>query len=116
MGSEMCIRDRNYGSRDEITRAARKLAKDCAAGKVNPDTIDESLFNSYLDTNDIPDPDLMIRTSGEQRISNFLIWQLAYTELYFTPVPWPAFGKKELEEAIAAYNQRDRRFGLVKEE
>ena len=68
----------NYGSRDEITRAARKLAKDCAAGKVNPDTIDESLFNSYLDTNDIPDPDLMIRTSGEQRLSNYLLWQLAF--------------------------------------
>ena len=74
----------------------RKLAKDCAAGKVNPDTIDESLFNSYLDTNDIPDPDLMIRTSGEQRLSNYLLWQLAYSEFYFTDIPWPAFTKEEL--------------------
>ena len=106
----------NYGSRDEITRAARKLAKDCAAGKVNPDTIDESLFNSYLDTNDIPDPDLMIRTSGEQRLSNYLLWQLAYSEFYFTPVPWPDFSKSELEKAVEAYNQRDRRYGGVKEE
>mgnify|MGYP000342750725 CR=1 FL=1 len=106
----------NYGSRDEITRAARKLAKDCAAGKVNPDTIDESLFNSYLDTNDIPDPDLMIRTSGELRLSNYLLWQLAYTEFYFTDVPWPDFHKKELELAVEAYNKRDRRFGGLKEE
>ena len=106
----------NYGSRDEITRAVKKIAEDCREGKINPDSITEKTVNDYLDTHDIPDPDLMIRTSGEQRISNFLIWQLAYTELYFTPVPWPAFGKKELEEAIVAYNQRDRRFGLVKEE
>ena len=106
----------NYGSRDEITRAARKLAKDCAAGKVNPDTIDESLFNSYLDTNDIPDPDLMIRTSGEQRLSNYLLWQLAYSEFYFTDIPWPAFTKEELIKAIEQYNKRDRRFGGVKEE
>ena len=106
----------NYGSRDEITRAARKLAKDCAAGKVNPDTIDESLFNSYLDTNDIPDPDLMIRTSGEQRLSNYLLWQLAYTEFYFTDVAWPDFHKAELIQAIEKYNQRDRRYGGVKEE
>ena len=106
----------NYGSRDEITRAARKLAKDCAAGKVNPDTIDESLFNSYLDTNDIPDPDLMIRTSGELRLSNYLLWQLAYTEFYFTDVPWPDFSKEELEKAIETYNHRDRRYGGVKEE
>lgn len=106
----------NYGSRDEILRGIRKLTQDAVDGKVKPEEIDEHTFDSYLDTAGIPDPDLMIRTSGEQRISNFLIWQLAYTELYFTPVPWPAFGKKELEEAIAAYNQRDRRFGLVKEE
>ena len=95
----------NYGGQDEIVRAVRK-----------PEDMTIEKFADYLDTKGIPEPDLMIRTSGEQRISNFLIWQLAYTELYFTPVPWPAFGKKELEEAIAAYNQRDRRFGLVKEE
>ena len=106
----------NYGSRDEMTRAARKLAKDCVAGKVNPDMIDESLFNSYLDTNDIPDPDLMIRTTGEQRLSNYLLWQLAYSEFYFTDIPWPAFTKEELIKAIEQYNKRDRRFGGVKEE
>ena len=106
----------NYGSRDEMTRAARKLAKDCVAGKVNPDMIDESVFNSYLDTNDIPDPDLMIRTSGEQRLSNYLLWQLAYSEFYFTDVPWPDFSKEELEKAIEQYNHRDRRYGGVKEE
>jgi len=105
----------NYGSRDEITRAARKLAKDCVAGKVNPDTIDESLFNSYLDTNDIPDPDLMIRTSGEQRLSNYLLWQLAYSEFYFTDIPWPAFTKEELIKAVEEYNRRHRRFGGVEE-
>ena len=105
----------NYGSRDEITRAARKLAKDCAAGKVDPDTIDESLFNSYLDTNDIPDPDLMIRTSGEQRLSNYLLWQLAYSEFYFTDIPWPAFTKEELIKAVEEYNRRHRRFGGVEE-
>ena len=105
----------NYGSRDEMTRAARSLAKDCADGKVNPEEIDEALFASYLDTREIPDPDLLIRTSGEQRLSNYLLWQLAYTEFYFTEVPWPDFTKHELEKAIAQYNQRDRRFGGVKE-
>ena len=105
----------NYGSRDEMTRAARKLAKDCVAGKVNPDMIDESVFNSYLDTNDIPDPDLMIRTSGEQRLSNYLLWQLAYSEFYFTDVPWPEFTKEELIKAVEEYNRRHRRFGGVEE-
>ena len=98
-----------------MTRAARSLAKDCADGKVNPEEIDEALFASYLDTREIPDPDLLIRTSGEQRLSNYLLWQLAYTEFYFTEVPWPDFTKQELEKAIAQYNQRDRRFGGVKE-
>lgn len=105
----------NYGGQDEIVRAVRKVMADTQKGLQSEDMTIEK-FADYLDTKGIPEPDLMIRTSGEQRISNFLIWQLAYTELYFTPVPWPAFGKKELEEAIAAYNQRDRRFGLVKEE
>ena len=76
----------------------------------------EELFSTYLDTKGIPEPDLMIRTSGEERISNFLLWQLAYTEFYFTDVPWPAFTKEELEKAIAVYNARDRRYGNVKEE
>ena len=105
----------NYGGQDEIVRAVRKVMADTQKG-LQPEDMTIEKFADYLDTKGIPEPDLMIRTSGEQRISNFLIWQLAYTELYFTPVPWPAFGKKVLEEAIAAYNQRDRRFGLVKEE
>ena len=106
----------NYGSRDEMRRAMTALAKDCVEGKVNPDDISEAMFDSYLDTHDIPDPDLMIRTSGEQRLSNYLLWQLAYSEFYFTNVPWPDFSKEELEKAVAQYNKRDRRFGGVKEE
>lgn len=106
----------NYGSRDEIRRAITALAKDCVDGKVNPDEISEALFDTYLDTHDIPDPDLMIRTSGEQRLSNYLLWQLAYSEFYFTDVPWPDFSKEELVKAIEQYNKRDRRFGGVKEE
>ena len=105
----------NYGSRDEITRAAKKLAADCAAGKVSAEEINEDLFQSYLDTHDIPDPDLMIRTSGEQRLSNYLLWQLAYSEFYFTDVPWPDFTKEELVRAIEGYNHRHRRFGGVEE-
>ena len=105
----------NYGSRDEITRAAKKLAADCAAGKVSAEEINEDLFQSYLDTHDIPDPDLMIRTSGEQRLSNYLLWQLAYSEFYFTDVPWPDFTKEELVKAIEEYNHRHRRFGGVEE-
>lgn len=106
----------NYGSRDEMLRAMRKMLKDGKAGQLDPEQLDESIFASYLDTADIPDPDLMIRTSGEQRISNFLLWQLAYSELYFCPVPWPDFDKKELIRAIEEYNKRDRRFGGLKEE
>ena len=106
----------NYGSRDEMVRAIRKLAKDCIDGKVNPDEIEEQTFEQYLDTKGIPDPDLMIRTSGELRLSNYLLWQLAYTEFYFTDVPWPDFSKEELEKAIEQYNHRDRRYGGVKEE
>lgn len=106
----------NYGSRDEMVRAARKLAKDCADGRVQPDDIDEGVFTSYLDTCEIPEPDLLIRTSGEQRLSNFLLWQLAYSEFYFTDVLWPDFTKEELVRAIEQYNSRDRRFGEIKEE
>lgn len=105
----------NYGSRDELTRAARKIARDCADGKLEADDIDESVFESYLDTHGIPDPDLMIRTSGEQRLSNYLLWQLAYSEFYFTDVPWPDFTKEELVKAIEEYNHRHRRFGGVEE-
>ena len=90
--------------------------KDNVWAKVNPDEIEEQTFEQYLDTKGIPDPDLMIRTSGELRLSNYLLWQLAYTEFYFTDVPWPDFSKEELEKAIEQYNHRDRRYGGVKEE
>ena len=101
----------NYGSRDEMTRAMRRMSEDVAAGKRKPEEITESVFEEYLDTAGIPDPDLLIRTSGELRLSNFLLWQLAYSEFYSTDVPWPDFHKEELERAIEAYNKRDRRFG-----
>jgi undecaprenyl diphosphate synthase len=106
----------NYGSRDEMVRAVRRLSHDVADGTLSADDIDESCFSGYLDTAGIPDPDLLIRTSGEQRLSNYLLWQLAYSEFYFTDVPWPDFDKAELEKAIEAYNKRDRRYGGVKEE
>ncbi|NDO70921.1 isoprenyl transferase [Schaedlerella arabinosiphila] len=106
----------NYGSRDEMIRAVKRLAQDCADGKVKPGEIDEKLYASYLDTCELPDPDLLIRTSGEQRLSNYLLWQLAYSEFYFTDVPWPDFTKEELIRAIEHYNSRERRFGGIKEE
>ena len=106
----------NYGSRDEITRAVRTLAEDVKEGKLMPEEVNEACIERYLDTHDIPDPDLLIRTSGEQRLSNYLLWQLAYTEVYFTDVPWPDFSKQDLEKAIEQYNRRDRRYGGVKEE
>ncbi len=105
----------NYGGRDEIVRAARKLAVQIQDGTLQPEDITQERFDSALDTAGIPEPDLLIRTCGEQRISNFLLWQLAYTEFYFTPVAWPDFSKEELEKAVAAYNKRDRRYGLVTE-
>lgn len=106
----------NYGSRDEITRAVRRIAADCRDGRLVAEEIDEQVIDRYLDTHDIPDPDLLIRTSGEQRLSNYLLWQLAYTEFYFTDVPWPDFTKEELLKAVEQYNARDRRYGGVKEE
>ena len=106
----------NYGSRDEITRGMRRMAQDAAEGKLIPAQITEETIEGYLDTTGVPDPDLLIRTSGELRLSNFLLWQLAYTEFYFTEVPWPDFDKQELIRAIEKYNQRDRRYGGVKEE
>ena len=105
----------NYGGRDEIRRAAGKIIADAREGKITEADMTEDCFASYLDTAGIPDPDLLIRTSGEERISNFLLWQLAYTEFYFTDVPWPAFNEEELEKAIDKYNRRDRRFGGVKQ-
>ena len=105
----------NYGSRDEIVRAARKMLKDFEAGKLAADEMDEQRFSGYLDTADIPDPDLLIRTSGEQRLSNYLLWQLAYAEFYFTDVLWPDFTREELLKAVDAYNHRDRKYGRIEE-
>lgn len=105
----------NYGSRDEICRAVNHILSDVKEGKLSSDTlVTEDLISSYLDTSGTPDPDLMIRTSGEQRLSNYLMWQLAYAELYFTDVFWPDFDKKDLEEAIRYYNTKERRFGGLK--
>lgn len=104
----------NYGSRDEITRAVRRIATDVKDGTLDIDRIDEAYISSQLDTGYMPDPDLLIRTSGEERLSNYLLWQLAYTEFYFTDVCWPDFDKAELIKAIRYYNGRDRRYGGVK--
>lgn len=103
----------NYGGRDEIVRAVKQIARQVKAGALSIEDIDESEMDKLLDTRGIPEPDLLIRTCNEQRISNFLLWQLAYTEFYFTPVAWPDFTKEELVKAIEAYNERDRKFGLV---
>ena len=105
----------NYGSRDEITRAVNRMLEDQKAGKLET-PVSEDTISDYLDTAGIPDPDLMIRTSGELRLSNYLLWQLAYSEFYFTDVPWPDFKRDELVKAIEKYNERDRRYGGVKEE
>ena len=102
----------NYGSRDEICRAVKKIAEE----GIRSEEITEEVISAHLDTAGIPDPDLLIRTSGEQRLSNYLMWQLAYTEFYFTDLPWPDFSKEELTKAIEKYNQRERRYGGVKEE
>ena len=106
----------NYGSRDEMIRAVKHMIADHDAGKLSADDIDADTFSSYLDTRELPDPDLLIRTSGEQRLSNYLLWQLAYAEFYFTDVAWPDFHKEDLIRAIEKYNGRDRRYGGVKEE
>jgi len=106
----------NYGGRDEIVRAVRELAKKVRDGIVMPDDIDEKLLNDSLDTVGLPDPDLLIRTCNEQRISNFLLWELAYSELYFTPVAWPDFDAEELIKAVEAYNHRERKFGKTSEQ
>lgn len=103
----------NYGGRDEITRAVRQMVKDAGAGELSPEDVSEERIAGYLDTGGIPDPDLMIRTSGEQRLSNYLLWQLAYAEFYFTDTLWPDFDKKELQKAVEFYQRRDRRFGGI---
>ena len=104
----------NYGSRDEIKRSIISIANEVKDGSLLPEDITEDIISSHLDTSGIPDPDLMIRTSGEQRLSNYLLWQLAYAEFYFTDVLWPDFSKKDLQKAVEFYQSRDRRFGGVK--
>lgn len=106
----------NYGGRDEITRAVKKISIDVAKGILKPEDINEQTITDNLDTRELPDPDLLIRTSGEQRLSNYLPWQLAYTEFYFTDVYWPDFNREELIKAFEKYNKTERRFGGVKEE
>lgn len=106
----------NYGGRDEIVRAVKKLALEVKSGSREAESITEETVSEMLDTHGLPEPDLLIRTCNEQRISNFLLWQLAYTEFYFTPAAWPDFTKEELIKAIEAYNKRDRRYGLVKKD
>ncbi len=105
----------NYGGRDEIVRAVKEIARKVKDGSLSLEDITEEYLSDTLDTGGLPEPDLLIRTCMEQRISNFLLWQLAYTEFYFTPVAWPDFSKEELEKAVEAYNHRDRRYGLIKE-
>lgn len=106
----------NYSAKWEIMEAAKKLATEAKAGQLDPEDIDETVFANALSTNDMPDPELLIRTSGETRISNFLLWQIAYAELYFTPVFWPDFRKEHLYEAIINFQQRERRFGKISEQ
>lgn len=101
----------NYGARDEMRRGMIRMAEDVKAGKLEPTAITEQTIGSYLDTADMPDPDLLIRTSGELRLSNFLLWQLAYTEIYVTDVLWPDFNKEELQKAVDSFGKRERRYG-----
>ncbi|MEN8158008.1 MAG: isoprenyl transferase [Bacteroidota bacterium] len=105
----------SYSGRWEVTNAAKQMCRDAASGKIDPEGVDFTLLESYLTTSSMPDPELLIRTSGERRISNFLLWQLAYTELYFTPVLWPDYRKEHFFEAIIDYQRRERRFGMVDE-
>jgi undecaprenyl diphosphate synthase len=106
----------SYSGRWEITKAVRQLAEDVKAGKIDPTAINEKIFENYLQTSGIPDPELLIRTSGELRVSNFLLWQIAYSELFITPTLWPDFRKENLYEAIWSYQQRERRFGKTSEQ
>lgn len=106
----------SYGGRQELCRAAARLAREAVDGRLHPDEITTELFGSYLDTNGLPDPDFLIRTSGEMRISNFLLWQLAYTELYFTETNWPDFTINELHKALADFQSRERRFGMTSDQ
>ena len=111
-GMRLCLAV-NYGSRGEIVAAARSLARDAAAGRLDPEAIDEAAFAARLTTAGMPDPDLLIRTAGEMRISNFLLWQISYAELWVTPVFWPEFAEAHFDEALADFTRRDRRFGGI---
>ena len=104
----------NYGGRNDLVNAVKNISQDLVDGKISLDDIDDNLISSHLSTNESPDPDLVVRTSGEQRLSNFLLWELAYSEFYFTDIHWPDFDEKELQKAIFAYQSRDRRFGAIK--
>jgi len=104
----------NYGGRNDLVNAVKNISQDLVDGKISLDDIGDNLISSHLSTNESPDPDLVIRTSGEQRLSNFLLWELAYSEFYFTDIHWPDFDEKELQKAIFAYQSRDRRFGAIK--
>jgi undecaprenyl diphosphate synthase len=115
-GSRQLVVALNYGARQEAVEAAQAFARDVQAGRADPEQLDWPGFSAYLNTDGIPDPDLLIRTSGESRLSNFLLLQLAYAELYFTPVAWPDFDRNELFKAVQAYRQRERRFGLITEQ
>lgn len=106
----------NYGGRDEIVRAVKRVVEKANKGEISAEDVTEQYLSDMLDTHGLPEPDLLIRTCNEQRISNFLLWQLAYTEFYFTPVAWPDFTKEELVKAVEAYNRRDRRYGRIEEE
>jgi undecaprenyl diphosphate synthase len=106
----------SYGGRDEIVAAARRMCTDGLSGKITPEEVTKDLFAGYLYTTGLPDPDLLIRTGGEYRISNFLLWQMAYTEFYFTEILWPDFRERHLLKAIADYQQRERRFGMTSEQ
>lgn len=106
----------NYGGRDEIVRAVKRMVKKAQSGQLKAEDVTEQYLSDMLDTHELPEPDLLIRTCNEQRISNFLLWQLAYTEFYFTPVAWPDFSKEELVKAVEAYNHRNRRYGRIEEE
>ncbi len=106
----------NYGGRDEIVRAVKRMVEKANKGEISAEDVTEQYLSDMLDTHGLPEPDLLIRTCNEQRISNFLLWQLAYTEFYFTPAAWPDFTKEELVKAVEAYNRRDRRYGRIEEE
>ncbi|MBL8745766.1 MAG: isoprenyl transferase [Phycisphaerae bacterium] len=109
-GPTLCLAV-NYGSRAEMVDAVRSLAREARDGRIEPETIDEAMISAHLDTAGLPDPDLLIRTAGEMRISNFLLWQISYAELWVTPAYWPDFGAEHLREAVRAYAERERRFG-----